>query len=394
MQHDHTAATLPAREAFDALGWPTTRAEAWRYFPVRAFEGHDLAAPFQAGAVPEAAVAGEATLTLVGGRLDRARSSLGPWEGYIREETGARGPARAEGWHHGLEAANAAFSAASIQIEVPAGVALDVPLRIRQLAVGAGALHPRIALSLGARSHARVLVEHRGEGECLTNAFTAVQVGEGATLEQIIVVAADPRALHMEQLDVALQRGATWRAFVCTARGGAARTSAFVRLEGEGAEAHVDGLYLPTGEGRFDHHVDFQHLGARTVSQATWAGAIDQRATGTFLGCVRIGQEVRGCSTRQLTRSLLLSPSATANAKPELHIDCDEVEASHGATIGQLDARQLFYLVSRGIAPEDARAMLIRAFIGGAILRAPAFGQAAIRDALGGLGAADAEASE
>ena len=381
-------APLMAHDAWAQLGWPSPRLEAWRYFPLRAFEGRDPGASQAPAAMPVATSdADSSAWTIINGRVHTELSPAIQAGGLVSVHAhgdvtpGAVGPTGA--WADGLEAANAAFGHETIVVEVPQNAKIKEPIRIVVMSLGAGFSHPRLALRLGAGAEATVIVEYRSEGEVFTNVVTSVVLGADATLQHAIIIADDTRACHVEHIDAQLGRGASWRAFTATARGGAARTAAHVHLLGEAAEAVVDGIYMPTGQSRFDHFIDFDHAAARTISHATWAGAIDQRATGTFLGRVRIGAQIKDCKSRQLTRSLLLSPTATANAKPELHIDCDEVEASHGATIGQLDPRQLFYLISRGLEPVVARDMLIHAFIRDAIARAPEGAQPIIAAALG-----------
>ena len=116
----------------------------------------------------------------------------------------------------------------------------------------------------------------------------------------------------------------------------------------------------------------------RIDGHAGWANTAAMRAVPRDLAGTwqpdggRIDRDAVKSATRQLTRTLLLSNDAEAHAKPELHIDCDDVEASHGATVGQLDPMEQFYLESRGIAPEDARRMLIRAFVDKQLAFAPA----------------------
>lgn len=387
-------AALPPEDAWRELGWPSTRLEAWRYFPLKVLEATNLAHTL---GVPDAASLpplgeDDHTIVVLNGRFAPGLGHAGPFGPWISVGR-ASGPSHAPGgWDSGLEAANAAFGSDTLQINVPAGLSADKPLRVRVYALGDGVLHPRIEISLGDRSRCDVIIEHGGEGAQIANIVTVLQLGYNSTLHLVTIVRQDPRTTHIDTQTVTLAAGATFRSFTATLRGLRARTATSVHLAGTGADARCDGLYLPVGEDRFDHYIDFAHEAARTVSHATWAAAIDDRAIGTFQGRVRIGSEIRGCSTRQLTRSLLLSPTATANAKPELHIDCDEVEASHGATIGQLDARQLYYLMSRGIAPETARTMLIEAFVRDAVGRAPETARATVAKAVSAvIGASSSE---
>jgi Fe-S cluster assembly protein SufD len=368
------AGHLPAADAFATLGWPSTRLESWRWFSTRALETIDLAATLPlppAERLPPLCDA-DGTIAIVNGVPWLAGSRPGAYDAWISIDRGPFGPSDAEhGWDSGLEAANAAFGGAALVVDVPADASPPYPLVLRVHSLGDGVAHPRIRVKVGARSRLALIIEHGGEGVALSNVVTSVEAAAGASITWTTIIRCDQRATHIDSQLVRLGADATCRTFTATLRAARARTAASVQLVGQGADARCDGLYLPAGEARFDHWYGFDHVAPRSRSHATWAAAIDGQATGTFQGRVRIGANVPGCATRQLTRSLLLAPTATANAKPELHIDCDEVEASHGATVGQLDARQLFYLVSRGIHPEAARAMLVAAFVRDAVGRVP-----------------------
>jgi Fe-S cluster assembly protein SufD len=202
-----------------------------------------------------------------------------------------------------------------------------------------------------------------GDGGYLVNAVTEVDLGEGAALALGKAVEEGVAGSHLEAVHVRALGRASFRSFTLSLSGARVRTGITVTLAGAGASAEVDGLYLGRGRQKLDHVTDIRHAVGDTRSSETWSGVLDERSEGGFQGVVRIDRDAMRSATRQLTRTLLLSSEAEAHAKPELHIDCDEVEASHGATVGQLDAMEQFYLASRGIAPEDARKMLIRAFV-------------------------------
>jgi Fe-S cluster assembly protein SufD len=384
----HVSVPAPALEAWHALGLPTTRSEDWRYFPVRALDGLDLA-PTPTRATRLAVRVGPVDLALLDGRLVAALAADHPLARQVIFDTA---PARAPlglGWESGLEAANAAFQAGELTIHLGAGEVAERPLSVAVDATEGSVAHPRIRVALGAGSRLRLVLSLDDAGARLHNLVVAVALGADARLELVIAASGAAGGLAVALVDGSIGRGARLEAFTASTRiaaaeqAGATRVAFRIHLDGEGAEARVDGLYLPSGSARLDHLVDVDHRAPRTRSEATWAGAVDDRASGTWLGRVRIGADVRGCTTRQLTRSLLLSPHASAQAKPELRIDCDDVTASHGATTGSLDPRQAFYLTSRGLSPDAARRLLVAASLREALGRAPAFARAALEAMLG-----------
>jgi Fe-S cluster assembly protein SufD len=107
------------------------------------------------------------------------------------------------------------------------------------------------------------------------------------------------------------------------------------------------------------------------TSRQLYKGVLSDKATAVFNGRVRVHPGAHGSDGAQTNRNLLLSPGAVVDTKPELEIDNDDVRCTHGATVGQLDPQELFYLHSRGIDPDAARIILSRAFVDEVLLRAP-----------------------
>jgi len=145
--------------------------------------------------------------------------------------------------------------------------------------------------------------------------------------------------------------------------GGVARSEVRVSLDGMAAEAFVDGLYIGKGEQQLDQYTVIDHQADRTVSGELYKGILDDRSVGTFQGRILIHPDVRYCSTDQMNRNIVLSEGAIANTKPQLEIANDEVRATHGATVGQLDTEGLHYLRTRGLDQKTAQALLLMGFV-------------------------------
>ena len=141
-----------------------------------------------------------------------------------------------------------------------------------------------------------------------------------------------------------------------------ARFEIAVALAGEGAHCRLAGLYLGRGRQKLDHHTSVDHATPHTTSDELYKGILDGRAHGIFHGRVHVRPHAQKIHAMQTNRNLLLSDQAVVNTKPRLEIHADDVRCSHGATIGQLDRDQLFYLQSRGLAADEARALLTFAF--------------------------------
>jgi len=389
------------RARFEALGLPTRKLEAWRYFPTRSLRGLELLARGPEGGGADAgeaaldaldALLGGASLpgvagvaVLVDGHFDRARSSLaglpdgvrveGLAAALARDADGLRGHLGAIASSEGqaMLAANEASLDDGLVVSVAPGATVREPILALHLASGARpVVHARELLVLGRGAEATVISSWTGDGgEYAVNAVTEVALGEGARLRHVKLQEEHARALHVGHVAARVARDARFDSYVLSLGGEAARTSVRSELAGAGAECRLDGLYIGQGQQRHDIYTEIDHLVPHGTSSESYAGILDDRSAGNFLGVVYIREGARRSATRQMSRSLLLSEGAQANAKPQLEIDNDDVTASHGATVGQLDATAVYYLMSRGLAPVDARALLTVAFA---------------REALAGLG--------
>lgn len=133
----------------------------------------------------------------------------------------------------------------------------------------------------------------------------------------------------------------------------------------QGAHFELGGVIIGGGEQTLEIVTTLRHVEPDATSNQIVRSVLGGRATGSYLGKVAVARHAQKTDASQSFRAMLLTRAATANAKPELEIFADDVKCTHGAAIGELDATALFYLESRGIAPAAAKAMLLRAFVGG-----------------------------
>ena len=144
--------------------------------------------------------------------------------------------------------------------------------------------------------------------------------------------------------------------------GALARHDLRAELVGDGAAFHTAGAFLPGGRQHMDTQLAIHHKAHDTLSSSTWRGVAGGRARGVFRGAIVVEAGADGSDATLNNKNLLLSAQAEIDTKPELEIYADEVKAAHGATVGQLDERALFYLRSRGIPGDQARTLLTAAF--------------------------------
>ena len=375
-----------AMDHFSELGLPTTRDEAWRFTPLTELSS----VPFEAAsAVPSAdrvleglpVPSGDAHLAaFANGAFVHGASRLSELPEGVRVEPLSRALASesrpellerigalADPKRGAFVALNTALFADGALIEVDEQVSLDRPIWVlgtmdARDAPVAG--HPRQLISIGAGSRV-VLVEHRrgvGSQPSLQNAVTEIWVGRDAHVDHVLLQDEELEAFHVSALVVRQEAGSRFASHALGLGARLGRLEISVELAGEGAHAQLNGLYLARDSQLLDHHTTIDHAMPHTTSDELYKGILDERASGVFHGRIYVRPGAQKISAMQQNRNLLLSDRATINTKPQLEIFADDVRCSHGATVGQLDPDQLFYLRARGIEESRARALLTFGF--------------------------------
>ena len=133
-------------------------------------------------------------------------------------------------------------------------------------------------------------------------------------------------------------------------------------LAGQGATSRVTGAYFADGEQHLDYDTFQEHIAPHTTSDFAFKGALRDHATTVWRGMIRVEQEAQRTNAYQENRNLLLSSDAHADSIPGLEILANDVRCTHGATLGQVDREQLFYLMSRGLSRSEAERLIVRGF--------------------------------
>ena len=191
-----------------------------------------------------------------------------------------------------------------------------------------------------------------------------IEVTAGAEIARVIVQDAAPDVVAIHDYAVLLGAGARATFHVLNTGGKLGRVTIDVTLH-EGAHFELGGAMLGGGEQTLEIVTTMRHIEPHATSNQVVRSVLGGRATGSYLGKVAVARHAQKTDASQSVKAMLLARTATANAKPELEIYADDVKCAHGATVGELDANALFYLMSRGIAPADAKALLLRGFIAG-----------------------------
>jgi Fe-S cluster assembly protein SufD len=283
-----------------------------------------------------------------------------------------------------MVALNSAWIADGLVLIVPRGVTIDAPIEVTYLASDAESpvSYPRHIISLGENAAATIVEHHAGYG--FANAVSEITLSAGARLGHYVVHAEPAEALAVENAAIRLGRDASYQGFGLTAGGGLVRRDIEVMLEQPGASARLDGAYLVDGDRHADTTIFIDHKASHCQSRQTQKGIIDGSGRAVFQGKILVRPDAQKTDGAQLSQTLLLSPEAEIDVKPELEIHADDVKCSHGATVGRLDADALFFLRARGIPEAQARALLIEGFIGGAL---DAIEHPLVREAFAGMAA-------
>ncbi|HTQ12798.1 MAG TPA: SufD family Fe-S cluster assembly protein [Rhizomicrobium sp.] len=235
----------------------------------------------------------------------------------------------------------------------------------------AGAIH--LALTEGGHGRAVIVVE---EGASLFLRET-VSARDFANVAADIVLGAHARLTHLRfapanavaqvaDYAVRVAGGASYIAHFANFGGRLSRTELHIALEGEGAQAHLSGVAVLEGS-HADVTTHVTHSVADTTSTQLFKYVAGGHGRGVYQGKVTVAPGADGSDSRQTAKGILLHDRAEINLKPELEILADDVKCAHGAAVGDLDADSLFYLRSRGIPQTEARALLMRAFLGDAV---------------------------
>jgi Fe-S cluster assembly protein SufD len=264
-----------------------------------------------------------------------------------------------------------------IWIHIHEHAVLDKPLWIYHITDAthpSGINYPHCLITTGRNSQASIINSWHSIGDepSLTNAFTKIHLSADARLDyynlqiQDLQHAYQVNTIHFSQFErsAVSHYNFTWN-------GRLIRNNPYFALHSPHTETHMYGLYCLSGQQHVDNHTTVDHQQAFTRSNELYKGIIAGQATGVFNGRIYVRKNAQKTHAFQANNNLLISDQATMHTKPQLEIWADDVKCSHGATIGQLNENELFYLQARGIPPDTAQHMLLEAFANEVIGQVP-----------------------
>jgi Fe-S cluster assembly protein SufD len=261
-----------------------------------------------------------------------------------------------------MVALNTMLAEDGLELTVPPGFDAGTVM-VANIATGSSAFHPRHMIRLQPGARLSVLDVAIGDGAYLHNAVTEIHVAAGASMTHVRLQDEAIEAFHLATVYAEVADGGTYDSFSLNLGARLSRAEVHAHLAGPGAAVHLNGAQLLTGAQHADFTSVVRHTAPSCSSRQTVKNVLNGRSRGVFQGRIEVARAAQKTDGYQMNQALLLSPDAEVDTKPELEIFADDVKCSHGATVGELDSDQLFYLRSRGIPDAEARSILVRAFL-------------------------------
>jgi Fe-S cluster assembly protein SufD len=377
-------------ERFMSLGFPGAKAEAWKYTSIGRLARAEFELAPAAGGLTRAAlkpylVPGARHLVFVNGHLatdlsDGESANSGVIVGSLARALERGDPAVVTALpesdpDRAFSALNDAFAADGSVIRLADGVSLQQPIQLLFVVSiepdRPRLINPRNLVIVGDGADLDLIESHLflSPGDSLTNLVNQIVVGKGAKLrhDRLQIGRADGSFIGRTNYDISADARLTQT--LATLGGALVRNEIRAVIQGSRIEATLNGIYFARDRQHVDNNILVDHAAPGSISDQFYKGILDGRAQAAFAGKIVVRREAQKTNAYQANNNLLLSSEAEIDTKPELEIFADDVKCSHGATAGELDEHELFYLRSRGLDPATARSVLTFAFAGAVLER-------------------------
>ncbi len=376
---------------FSELGFPTVKQEDWRFTNILPLtRTHFRRAPVagllsvRLEQINKHIVDGcsKSVLVFINGHFNKGLSNISvlPKEiviggladsvdvhgDLIRQHLGKHLPLQS----HPFAALNSAFIHDGAFVFVPEGTNVESSIQLLFVSFAQGDSHavsyPRNLVIADKKASATFIESYvsLSEDVYFTNTVTEIFVEKESAVDYVKIQRESEKAFHVGTMQVEQGSQSRFTAFSLALGAAIARNDINIAINGEQCETMLDGLYLPANDQLVDHHTFIDHTQPNCSSREIFKGIITGNSRSVFNGKIFVRKEAQKTDSKQTNRNLLLSDKATVDTKPQLEIFADDVKCTHGATVGGLDAASFFYVKSRGISEEAARALLTVGFAG------------------------------
>ena len=378
-------------EKFSEMGFPTTKHEDWRFtniLPLTKIPFQHVAKSAGPAVRREEILkhifvpSSKSVLVFINGHFDAKLSDLSGLPEdviagslasfmtsrgeFIREHLNRDLPLQ----QHPFAALNAGFIHDGAIVHVPKGRSVAVPIQLLFASTikkeSSQVSYPRNLMVVEENASATFIESYVSLSEevHLTNAVTEAFVAKEAAVDFVKIQRESEKAYHIGTVQVEQKSGSRFTAFSLALGGAIARNDINIIVNGDHCETMLDGLYISANDQLIDHHTFIDHRLPNCSSREIFKGIVTGDSRTVFNGKIFVRQEAQKTDSKQTNKNLLLSDTATVDTKPQLEIFADDVKCTHGATVGGLDAASLFYVKSRGISEDAARAVLTVGFAG------------------------------
>jgi Fe-S cluster assembly protein SufD len=377
-----------AMARFSEIGFPTTKMEEWRFTNVTPIVRQQFVPTlyYQEGGLTSDHLRpflldGLRThrLVFVNGHFSRLHSSVGELPAGVRLENLATVLRDADSPAHEYLGRQASFESnpfialqtAFLQdgtfLLVPDETTIEDPIHLVYVASedpAPFAAQPRTLVVVGNDCRVSIVESHVGVGvnEYFTNVVSEIVVGDRSAFEHDVLQMQSINAFHVGNTFIRLGAQSIVTSNTLHLGGALVRTDVSTVFGGEHGECTLNGLSLATGTQLIDNHTTIDHALPNCASHELYKAILDGKSRGVFNGKIYVRKDAQKTDAKQTNKTLLLSEGATIDTKPQLEIVADDVKCTHGATVGQLDENQVFYLRARGIDEVMARDILTFAF--------------------------------
>jgi Fe-S cluster assembly protein SufD len=370
-------------EQVEESGFPTTDDEDWKYTNVQPllqkiytpqfiYDIKDTVSGVEELFIEEAR---ENQLVFINGRLSREHSNAKGLEGLLisdlidaiqTHETVIR-ENLASSSANSFAALNTALFTSGAFVYIKAGVVMDTPIHLLFITDSQGdplLNNPRVLVVAGRDSRATVIESYVNVSDSvyLTNSVAEFVLDEGARIEHYKLQQESLLSYHIASTSVDMERYSSYDSTTITLGAMLSRHDIGIKLDHEASECWIDGLYMVRANQHADTHSLIDHISPHCRSHQLYKGILSQKSRGVFNGKVFVHKGAQQTDAFQTNKNLLLSADARVDTKPQLEIYADDVKCAHGATVGQLNNEELFYLESRGLNTESARSLLTYGF--------------------------------
>jgi len=267
-----------------------------------------------------------------------------------------------------LVALNTAFSGDGAFIYVKKNTELKEPVHILHISDSENEnvmSQPRNLFIIEEGSKAEIAEDYysKGDNYSFSNMVTEIFCGKNSMTGHYKIQNEDSKSYHVGMTQVHQEQDSNYSNTTISWGGSIIRNDLNALFDGQNTESHFFGLYLLSGKQHVDNHTLADHKMPNCFSNELYKGVIGGQATGVFNGKIMVREDAQKTNAYQSNGNILLSDDATIYSKPQLEIFADDVKCSHGATTGQLNENEMFYIKSRGIGDNDAKKLLLKAFV-------------------------------